>query len=40
MTSDDAVHPPDTAAALAPGTKVLLTCGTNDTQVPCFTTNA
>ncbi|MFD9852554.1 alpha/beta hydrolase [[Kitasatospora] papulosa] len=40
VTSDDAVHPPDTAAALAPGTRALLTCGTNDTQVPCFTTNA
>ncbi|RLL65652.1 alpha/beta fold hydrolase [Streptomyces sp. Z26] len=40
VASDDAVYPPDTAAALAPGTKVLLTCGTNDTQVPCSTTNA
>ncbi|MFE7533846.1 alpha/beta hydrolase [Streptomyces rhizosphaericola] len=40
VASDDAVYPPDTAAALAPGTKVLLTCGTNDPQVPCFTTNA
>ncbi|EGX58345.1 secreted protein [Streptomyces zinciresistens K42] len=40
VLSDDAVHPPDTAAALRPGTKVLLTCGTNDAQVPCVTTNA
>ncbi|MDQ0813221.1 hypothetical protein QFZ63_004935 [Streptomyces sp. B3I7] len=39
MASDDAVHPPD-AAALRPGTKVLLTCGTNDVQVPCATTHA
>ncbi|MFB9831427.1 alpha/beta hydrolase family protein [Actinoallomurus acaciae] len=40
VESDDAVYPPDTAAALRPGTKVLLTCGTNDVQVPCDTTNA
>ncbi|MGV9964206.1 alpha/beta hydrolase [Streptomyces olivaceus] len=40
VESDDAVYPPDTAAALRPGTKVLLTCGTNDAQVPCATTNA
>ncbi|MFG2955048.1 alpha/beta hydrolase family protein [Streptomyces sp. NPDC048291] len=40
VSSDDAVYPPDTAAALRPGTKVLLTCGTNDAQVPCATTNA
>ncbi|MFD0647373.1 alpha/beta fold hydrolase [Streptomyces malaysiensis subsp. malaysiensis] len=40
VLSDDAVYPPDTAAALRPGTKVLLTCGTNDAQVPCVTTNA
>uniref|UniRef100_A0AAU3H8K8 Alpha/beta fold hydrolase n=1 Tax=Streptomyces sp. NBC_01401 TaxID=2903854 RepID=A0AAU3H8K8_9ACTN len=40
VDSDDAVYPPDTAAALRPGTKVLLTCGTNDAQVPCATTNA
>ncbi|MEV0615353.1 alpha/beta fold hydrolase [Nonomuraea sp. NPDC050404] len=39
VQSDDAVYPPDTAAALRPGTKVLLTCGTNDAQVPCATTN-
>ncbi|MGR3875504.1 alpha/beta hydrolase family protein [Streptomyces graminifolii] len=40
VESDDAVYPPDTAAALRPGTRVLLTCGTNDAQVPCVTTNA
>lgn len=40
VVSDDAVYPPDTAAALRPGTRVLLTCGTNDAQVPCATTNA
>lgn len=40
VLSDDAVYPPDTAAALRPGTKVLLTCGTNDAQVPCATTTA
>ncbi|MFS8198089.1 alpha/beta hydrolase family protein [Streptomyces sp. CWNU-52B] len=39
VDSDDAVYPPDTAAALRPGTDVLLTCGTNDAQVPCATTN-
>ncbi|VVJ17213.1 putative secreted protein [Amycolatopsis camponoti] len=40
VDSDDAVYPPDAAAALRPGTRVLLTCGTNDTQVPCATTDA
>ncbi|MFC9653709.1 alpha/beta hydrolase [Streptomyces sp. NPDC056937] len=40
VESDDAVYPPDTAAALRPGTNVLLTCGTSDAQVPCATTNA
>ncbi|WP_103503904.1 MULTISPECIES: S9 family peptidase [unclassified Streptomyces] len=40
VESDDAVYPPDTAAALRPGTKVLLTCGTNDSQIPCSTTDA
>ncbi|WP_208630678.1 alpha/beta hydrolase family protein [Amycolatopsis kentuckyensis] len=40
VESDDAVHPPETAAALRPGTRVLLTCGTNDSQVPCATTDA
>ncbi|AXG82644.1 alpha/beta hydrolase family protein [Streptomyces paludis] len=40
VNSDDAIYPPNTAAALRPGTKVLLTCGTNDPQVPCATTDA
>ncbi|QKV69598.1 alpha/beta hydrolase [Streptomyces harbinensis] len=40
VTSSDAIYPPDTAAALRPGTRVLLTCGTNDPQVPCDTTDA
>ncbi|MBD0739570.1 alpha/beta hydrolase family protein [Streptomyces sp. CBMA29] len=40
VASDDAVYPPATAAALRPGTPVLVTCGTNDAQVPCATTNA
>ncbi|MFD5537417.1 alpha/beta hydrolase [Streptomyces sp. NPDC127079] len=40
VSSDDAVYPPDTAATLRPVTRVLLTCGTNDVQVPCFTTTA
>jgi alpha/beta superfamily hydrolase len=40
VESDDAVYPPDTAAALRPGVWVLLTCGTNDAQIPCATTNA
>lgn len=40
VDSDDAVYPPDTAAALRPGTRVLLTCGTADAQVPCATTDA
>ena len=40
VDSDDAVYPPDHAAALRPGTRVLLTCGANDVQVPCATTDA
>ncbi|MBE1501282.1 hypothetical protein H4696_008382 [Amycolatopsis lexingtonensis] len=40
VESDDAVYPSDTVAALRPGTRVLLTCGTNDVQVPCVTTDA
>ncbi|WP_086668828.1 alpha/beta hydrolase [Lentzea kentuckyensis] len=38
--SDDAIYPPATAVALRQGTRVLLTCGTNDAQVPCATTDA
>jgi len=40
VLSDDAIHPPDAAAALRPGTRVLLTCGSEDVQVPCATTDA
>lgn len=40
VLSDDAIYPPALAAALRPGTRVLLTCGTNDAQVPCATTDA
>ncbi|MDX2967298.1 alpha/beta hydrolase [Streptomyces acidiscabies] len=40
IQTDDAINPPDTAAALRPETRVLLTCGTNDAQIPCTTTNA
>ncbi|MEU1291269.1 alpha/beta hydrolase [Streptomyces sp. NPDC005840] len=39
VESDDAIDPPQKAAALRPGTRVLLTCGTNDVQVPCVTTD-
>ncbi|MEW1721670.1 alpha/beta hydrolase [Streptomyces sp. NPDC093109] len=40
VESDDAIYPPDAVAALRPGTEVLLTCGTNDAQVSCATTDA
>ncbi|GAB3453584.1 alpha/beta hydrolase family protein [Actinophytocola sediminis] len=40
VLSDDAVYPPAAAATLRPGTRVLLTCGRNDVQVPCATTDA
>ncbi|MEV8113862.1 alpha/beta hydrolase [Streptomyces xiamenensis] len=40
VLTSDAIHPPDTVAALRPGTRVLVTCGTNDPQVPCATTDA
>jgi uncharacterized protein len=35
--SDDAVVPATVAARLVPGTRVLVTCGTADTNVPCDT---
>jgi pimeloyl-ACP methyl ester carboxylesterase len=35
--SDDAIYPPVPAAALPMSTKVLLTCGTSDVNVPCAT---
>lgn len=40
VRSDDAIYPPDVARHLAPGTRVLVTCGTADTNVPCSTTPA
>lgn len=36
--SDDAIYPPDIARHVPAGTRVLVTCGTADTQVPCDTT--
>ncbi|MFH8385836.1 alpha/beta hydrolase [Kitasatospora sp. NPDC018058] len=38
VRSDDAVYPPDAARAIHPGTRVTVTCGTADTNVPCATT--
>jgi hypothetical protein len=40
VRSDDAIYPPDVAAGLAEGTRVMVTCGTADTNVPCWTTPA
>ena len=37
MRSDDAVYPPSVAARLASGTRVLITDGTADTNVPVST---
>jgi alpha-beta hydrolase superfamily lysophospholipase len=36
--SDDAIYPPAVAARLPRDTRVLVTCGTADTNVPCSTT--
>jgi hypothetical protein len=38
VRSDDAIYPPDVARYLAPHTRVMVTCGTADTNVPCATT--
>ncbi|MDH6143756.1 pimeloyl-ACP methyl ester carboxylesterase [Kitasatospora sp. GP30] len=38
VRSDDAVSPPDAARAIRPGTRVTVTCGTADANVPCATT--
>lgn len=35
VRSDDAVYPPDLARRLAAGTKTIVTCGTDDLEVPC-----
>lgn len=37
VRSDDAIYPPAAAAKLPRSTKVLLTCGSADVQVPCGT---
>lgn len=38
VRSDDDIYPPAVAARLPRGTRVLVTCGTADTNVPCWTT--
>ena len=38
VRSDDAIYPPDIARRVPAGTRVLVTCGTADIQVPCSTT--
>ncbi|MFI9382567.1 alpha/beta hydrolase family protein [Kutzneria sp. NPDC052558] len=38
LRSDDAIYPPDVARRVPAGTRVLVTCGTADTNVPCDTT--
>ncbi|MGW1056283.1 alpha/beta hydrolase family protein [Streptomyces sp. NPDC001118] len=37
VRSDDALYPPSVARGVAPGTRTLVTCGTEDTNVPCRT---
>ncbi|MEU4844004.1 alpha/beta hydrolase [Streptomyces gilvosporeus] len=38
VRSDDAISPPKAARGVAAGTRVTVTCGTADTNVPCRTT--
>ncbi|AUY53245.1 alpha/beta fold hydrolase [Streptomyces sp. CB01881] len=38
VRTDDAIYPPDAARRIAPGTRVVVTCGTADANVPCRTT--
>ena len=38
LRTDDAIYPPDAARQIRRGTRVLVTCGTADVQVPCWTT--
>ncbi|MFF4014820.1 serine aminopeptidase domain-containing protein [Streptomyces sp. NPDC001843] len=38
VRSDDALHPPSVARGIAHGTRTLVTCGTEDANVPCRTT--
>lgn len=40
VRSEDSIYPPDVARHLARGTRVMVTCGTEDTNVPCATTPA
>ncbi|MFJ9713598.1 alpha/beta hydrolase family protein [Streptomyces sp. NPDC101234] len=37
VRSDDAIYPPSVARGIAHGTRTLITCGTEDTNVPCRT---
>ncbi|MET8846878.1 alpha/beta hydrolase [Amycolatopsis sp. NPDC004625] len=37
LRSDDAIYPPDVARKVPRGTRVLVTCGTADPNVPCDT---
>jgi pimeloyl-ACP methyl ester carboxylesterase len=38
LRTDDNIYPPDIARRVPAGTRVLVTCGTADTNVPCDTT--
>lgn len=38
LRTDDIIYPPDVARRVPAGTRVLVTCGTADTNVPCDTT--
>ena len=38
VRTDDAIYPPNVARDLAPGTRIMVTCGTADANVPCATT--
>jgi pimeloyl-ACP methyl ester carboxylesterase len=38
LRTDDNIYPPDVARAVPAGTRVLVTCGTADANVPCDTT--
>lgn len=40
VRSDDAVYPPDLGRRLTAGTKVIVTCGTDDVEIPCSTVGA
>jgi hypothetical protein len=37
LRGDDAIYPPDVARKVPRGTRVLVTCGTADPNVPCAT---